>query len=144
MPDHIFDTTVLSNLGAVGRVDLLAERYHDTAFTTVEVIDELRKGIQAGYGYLDKILQQVDGVAQEGWLRILMPESVAEHRLRAEFDLVLQSGEASCLALALSRGMVLVTDDLAARRLATERGVLLSGTLGIFNRTCAKRNDLAR
>ena len=41
MPDHIFDTTVLSNLGAVDRVDLLAERYHDAAFTTVEVIDEL-------------------------------------------------------------------------------------------------------
>ena len=41
-------------------------------------------------------------------------------------------GEASCLALAVSRGLVLVTDDLAARQLAQERDVLLTGTIGIL------------
>jgi predicted nucleic acid-binding protein len=42
---------VLSNLAAVGRLDLLEERYRKMALTTVEVSDELRKGVQAGYGY---------------------------------------------------------------------------------------------
>jgi predicted nucleic acid-binding protein len=38
----------------------------------------------------------------------------------------------SNFALAISRQMTLVTDDLAARRLAENRKVPLSGTLGIL------------
>lgn len=49
MPKYIFDTTVLSNLAAAGRLELLKGRYRNSAFTTVEVSDELRKGLQAGY-----------------------------------------------------------------------------------------------
>jgi osmotically inducible protein OsmC len=44
MPDHIFDNTVLSNLASVGRLDLLRKRYVGSA-CTVEVCDELRKGV---------------------------------------------------------------------------------------------------
>jgi predicted nucleic acid-binding protein len=132
MPEYLFDASVLSNLAAVNHFGLLEGRYHGSAFTTVEVGDELRRGVQAGYGYLEAVLQQIEGISPAGWLRILVPSSVAEHRLRAEFDLVLDQGEASCLALAVSRGLVLVTDDLAARRLAKERGVALTGTLGIL------------
>ena len=98
----------------------------------MEVGDELRKGLQAGYGYLEQVMQQIESISPGGWLRILVPESEVEHRLRTEFDLLLDPGEASCLALAISRGLTLVTDDLAARRLAKERGVPLTGTLGIL------------
>jgi predicted nucleic acid-binding protein len=132
MPEYIFDMTVLSNLAAVGHLELLRTRYGEFAFTTVEVSDELRKGLQAGYGYLEQAMQQIEGFAPGGWLRILVPESVVEHRLRAEFDLLLDPGEASCLALAISRDLTFVTDDLAARRLAKERGVPLTGTIGIL------------
>jgi predicted nucleic acid-binding protein len=52
--------------------------------------------------------------------------------MRSEFDQFLDPGEASCLALAISRRMTLVTDDLAARRLAEKKEVPLSGTLGIL------------
>jgi predicted nucleic acid-binding protein len=34
--------------------------------------------------------------------------------------------------LAISRGLILVTDDLAARKLAQERDVPLAGTVGIL------------
>lgn len=132
MPDYIFDTTVLSNLAAVGRLDLLEKRYRETAYTTVEVGDELRRGLQAGYGYLESALRQIHGMSPDGWLPIVAPEVAAEHHLRIEFDLLLDSGEASCLALAISRGLVLVTDDLAARQLAQERDVPLTGTVGIL------------
>jgi predicted nucleic acid-binding protein len=132
MPEYIFDTTVLSNLAAVGRLELLEERYHEIALTTVEVSDELRRGLQAGYRYLENVLQQIQSISPGGWLRIVAPASDAEHQLRSEFDLLLDPGEASCLALAISRGLVLVTDDLAARQLAQERGVLLTGTIGIL------------
>lgn len=132
MRDYIFDTTALSNFASTGRLDLLNTRYRGVAFTTVEVTDELRRGVKAGYSYLEHVLQQIEAVDSEGWLRILVPNSAAEHRLRCEFDQLLDPGEASCLALAISRRMTLVTDDLAARRLAEKREVPLSGTLGIL------------
>ncbi len=115
MPDYIFDTTVLSNFAAVGRLELLKAQYRDAAFITVEVGDELRKGVKAGYVYLEPILQQLENVSPDGWLCLLGPESPDEHRLRSEFDQFLDAGEASCLALAISRGLTFVTDDLAAR-----------------------------
>jgi predicted nucleic acid-binding protein len=132
MPEYIFDTTALSNLAAVGRLDLLEERYRNMALTTIEVSDELRKGVQAGYGYLQDALKQIQAISPAGWLRIVAPESEPEHQLRGEFDLLLDPGEASCLALAISRGLILATDDLAARQLAQERDVLLTGTVGIL------------
>jgi len=46
--------------------------------------------------------------------------------------ILLDPGEASCLALAISRGLVFVTDDLATRQLAQERDVRLTGTVGIL------------
>jgi len=95
MPDYIFDTTVLSNLGAVGRLDLLEKRYRKVGLTTVEVSDELRRGLQAGYGYLEHVLQQIQTISPGGWLRIVAPESETEHQLRGEFDLLLDPGEAS-------------------------------------------------
>ena len=132
MPDYIFDTTVLSNLTVVGRLDLLEKRYRKMAHTTVEVSDELRRGLQAGYGYLENALRQIQSISPDGWLHIVAPESEAEYQLRGEFDLLLDPGEASCLALAISRGLILVTDDLAARQLAQERDVPLTGTVGIL------------
>ena len=80
MPDYIFNTTALSNFAAVGRLDLLAERYRGQAFTTLEVGDELRRGFKAGYPYLEAAWQQLETIGSAGWLRVLGPESAAEHR----------------------------------------------------------------
>ena len=134
MPDYIFDTTVLSNFALAGRPDLLERRYKVTAFTTVEVVNELRKGVKAGYAYLESILRHIESFDADGWLRILVPESAVEHRVQAEFDEVLGFSEASCLTLAISRGLTFATDDLAARRLAQAREVPLTGTCGISGR----------
>lgn len=132
MPSYIFDSTVLSNLVVVGALQLARSRYEGDAGTTVEVIAELREGLKAGYGHLRSALEQIESVEPSGWIAVMSPRSPEEHRLRLEFDRSLGAGEASCLALAVSRRLVLVTDDLAARRLAEERGVRLTGTLGIL------------
>ena len=132
MPEVIFDATVLSNFAAADHSSLLEARYHTVGFTTVEVSDELRRGVEAGYDYLASALKQIETVSPGGWLRILTPSSAEEHRLRTAFDHSLDPGEASCLALAISRGLVLATDDLAARRQAESEGVSLTGTLGIL------------
>jgi len=57
---------------------------------------------------------------------------VDEQLLGQEFGEFLDPGESSCLVLAISRSMVLATDDIAARRLAARRNVSLTGTLGLL------------
>ncbi len=42
----------------------------------------------------------------------------------------MHAGEASCLAIALHRGLVLGTDDLAARKIARKRAVPVIATVG--------------
>jgi predicted nucleic acid-binding protein len=59
MPEYIFDTTVLSNFASAHRLDLLEGRYRGVVFTTLEVSNELRKGIKAGYSDLKSALQQL-------------------------------------------------------------------------------------
>ena len=53
MPDYIFDTTTLSHFASAEKFDLLEKRYRGQAFTTVEVIDELRKGVKSHYSLTD-------------------------------------------------------------------------------------------
>ena len=132
MPDYIFDTTVLSNFAAVGRLDLLRERYRGRAFTTLDVADELRKGVNAGYAYLELVLADIDPADQESWIHVLVPQSISERRLRVRFDERLDAGEASCLALAVTRKLTLVTDDKAARQVAKTQAVPVTGTVGIL------------
>ena len=49
MPDFIFDNTIPSNFAAIGKVDLLAKHFEKNAFPTIEVMDELKRGIERGY-----------------------------------------------------------------------------------------------
>ena len=112
MPDFIFDNTVLSNFAAIGKVDLLAKHFKKNAFTTIEVMDELKRGIEKGYHFLIPALNAAE--SSEGWLEILVLKSLDENLLRQELNEFLHPGESSCLVLAVSRNMVLVTDDLAA------------------------------
>ena len=55
------------------------------------------------------------------------------------FTLLLQSlgsGEASVIAVAKSRGGIVVTDDRAARISSEELGLQFTGTIGILLRLC--------
>jgi predicted nucleic acid-binding protein len=78
------------------------------------------------------VLEQIETIDSRGWLQVITPDSADEYQLRFRFDSMLDPGEASCLAIAVSRQMILVTDDLAARKLAKDNNVLLTGTLGIL------------
>ena len=111
---------------------MLKARDHGVGSTTIGVSDELRRGVIEGCQHLAPALQQIETVNPEGWLRVLSPSSADEHRLRMALDRSLDPGEASCWALAASRGLILGSDDLAARRLAESEGVSLTGTLGVL------------
>lgn len=41
-------------------------------------------------------------------------------------------GEASCLAVAIFRGLKILTDDLDVRKFAQRRGIPISGTVGVL------------
>ena len=58
-----------------------------------------------------------------------------------QIRLVLDDGEASCLAVALTRNGTLFSDDRDARRYAARLGVSVSGTLGTLA-LCARKRHL--
>ncbi len=131
---YVFDTSVLSNFAACGQEDLLGRLYKGHAVTTLMVVDEILQGISAGYEYLRKIEAILAPFSVDGWLTVLSLENSDEQKLFIELFSSVDSGEASCLAVAIQQGYILATDDLAARRIARDRGVKLTGTLGILLR----------
>ncbi len=133
-PSYIFDTTVLSNFAVAGQLALLRRLYRGNACTTLMVMEEVLRGLDAGYEYLRSVRDALSSLSVVGWLPMLAVQTPQEQALYSELPLALGPGEASCLVMAITRGLTLASDDLAARRVATERGVRLTGTLGILIR----------
>jgi len=132
MADYIFNNTALSNFALIHQIDLLKQRYAGHAYTTIEVAHELRRGIQTGYTDLQSAWEQIEIINPNGWLHILTPQTADEYHLHTQFDTFLDAGEAACLALAVHRQLIFVTDDRAARQAAKLRQVKLTGTVGIL------------
>lgn len=133
-PSLIFDTTVLSNFAAAGQVPLLERIYRGKACTTVMVLEEILRGLNAGYEYLCSARDAMVLPSPAGWLPILAMETAEEQALYGELSPALGAGEASCVAAAITRHLTLASDDLAARRTAAKRDVKLTGTIGILVR----------
>jgi len=84
---------------------------------------ELEKGVKLG------LLPAVD------WTWLLRLELTPAERARADvFSQKLGSGESACIAVAEARGGFVLTDDLAARRLAGTLNLTVIGTLGALDR----------
>ena len=83
--------------------------------------------MQEGYRFYEGLEEQVHPLA-DGWLRLTGLRD--EHELRA-FAAVPRSfgGEAACLAIALRRRWVVLTDDRGTRE-AARLGLPVSGTVG--------------
>lgn len=117
----LIDTTVLSNFARIERLDLLCLALSDAA-TTPQVLMELEKGVALGY------LTTGDW----DWLEVVRLAPSEEASL-AHIRLVLDDGEASCIAVALERKASLFSDDMDARRYARRQGIHVSGTLGVLS-----------
>lgn len=116
----LFDSTVLSNFARVGGLGLLQTAYPELK-VTAEVIDELRTGEDLGYfapGTWDSLTPE--------------PLSDEEFALMQMLPRNLGSGEASCLAVAAARHWQFFSDDLAARVAATQKGIRISGSVGVL------------
>ena len=121
------DTTVLSNFAQIRRPDLLRLAYPDLSAPT-PVWNELEVGVQRG------LVPACDW----SWLKILD----LNEREQARADAIgrdLGPGEAACIAIAVSRGFLMLSDDWEARELGRSLGLEVSGTLGVLDRLILKQ-----
>ncbi len=125
------NTTVLSNLAAVGRLDLL-KQVHGRLYIPNEVFEEILDGLEEGYGFYDGILDLIHPLAEGGWMELVSMGDEEEVRLFQSLPRRLHHGEASCLAIARHRDWAFLSDDKLARELARSLGIVVSGTLGIL------------
>jgi len=124
---YVLNCTVLSNFALVRQLHLLRIAGEGKAATTEEVAREFQSAIEMGYFAPISI----------EWLTVL---SLSEAELFT-FEVIhrrLGAGEASCLAIAQHRGMMVWTDDRDARRYARQAGIAVTGTLGILVRLVEK------
>lgn len=117
----VFDTTVLSNLAVSDDLQLL-DAIDERLVTVPTVIDELRAGIdEHDHSYLTPALDA---------LPVVPPESDPDTTLAG-----LDPGETEALHLAHERDGSLATDDLAARTVANDLDIPVTGSLGVLVRT---------
>jgi predicted nucleic acid-binding protein len=121
MPLFAVDATIFSNFAHTERPQLLQGILQGQAIATAKVMAELQRGEELG------LVPRCDW----GWveLAVLQPTEVS---LSEEIGRIVHPAEAECLAVAIVRGAVFLSDDFAARRLAVARGVVVSGTLGVL------------
>lgn len=112
------DTTVLSNFAHVERPDLLQALF-SPLFVPPSVLQELARGEELG-----SIPR-----CRWDWLEVAVLTS-DEETLAAGFRQSLDAGESDGLAVAQSRGLMVLTDDRDARLLGKSLGLDVSGTLG--------------
>jgi len=136
MPERIaqlyyFDTVTLSNFALSHSMDLLVDRYGRRLLVTHEVRAEIDDGVASGFGEL----LVVDDLIYAGTISLATPiETAVERKFYLDCLRTLSAGEASCIVCAVSRGGVVVTDDYAARKHCQERGLTVTGTIGILRR----------
>jgi predicted nucleic acid-binding protein len=130
MPEHagwFFDSVTLSNFALAGGLHVVAGRYRRRGFVVTQVVDELTRGVAAGYGLLAGCLDLVD----QGILRVVSLDR-SERNTYRQLVAHLGAGEAGTIAAAHRRQGVVVTDDLAARRTCADMRVAVTGTIGIL------------
>ena len=120
----VLDATVLSNFASTGTVDVLVDML-DRPTTVPAVQTELERGYARDYDFLDDALARIgDDITLLGVEELSSGAAAIRDRL--------DSGEAEALLGAMAHEGTLATDDLAAREMATERGVPVTGSVGLL------------
>jgi predicted nucleic acid-binding protein len=119
----VLDTTVVSNFASTDSISFFATVL-ESPVVVPAVREELERGLDAGHGYLDTA---VDALDDELPVRpVSADDGVQDIRDR------LDRGEAESLLGAIEHSGTLATDDLAARKIADQRGVPVTGSIGLL------------
>jgi uncharacterized protein len=125
----ISNTTTLSNFAAIDQLELLQKLY-GRLFIPTAVYDEIRRGWDEGYPFCRDLIEQVYPFRNSGWIHLAHVKNEIEMRHLTAIPRKIHAGEAECLVIARHRGWLLLTDDRAARKIAVDWDITLSGTLG--------------
>jgi uncharacterized protein len=124
----VSNTSPISNLAAIERLDLLKEQFSNVRIPPA-VAAELKN-------HPDKSASAAIDIALRHWIHIVTPEDTPLHRMLLR---QVDAGEAEAIALAADLGAVIVIiDEQEGRMLARQVGLSITGTLGILLR--AKRS----
>lgn len=122
--DPVFlDTTVLSNFASTDSIGFLVALL-DSPAVAPAVRDEINQGRDVEHDYLDAA---ADALGE----RIPVVD-VSPGAESGDIHDRLDAGEAESLLGAIEHDGTLATDDLAARRLADERSVPVTGSIGLL------------
>lgn len=128
----LLDNTVLTNFALVNRSDLVTDLWATAACTTPSVLAEYQVGVADG-------LLPPDAWVSLPFVQLTKAEATFAVSLRPR----LGAGERTCLAVAVHRRGLFVSDDLDARHTAREHGIPTTGTVGILV-LCVRRGILSR
>lgn len=119
----VLDTTVLSNFASTDSIPNLTAILESPVVVSA-VRDKLERGFESGHDYLDTTLAALDDE-----LAVRSISSDGDYRaLRGRLD----PGEAASLLGAIEYSGTLATDDLAARGVADQRDVPITGSIGLL------------
>lgn len=128
----LLDNTVLTNFALVGQVHLVMRLWPEVVCTTSHASNEYGAAVSSG-------LAPAEAWADLSVVALTEEEEVFAARLSTR----LGAGERTCLAIAIHRHGLLVSDDLDARHAAQELGIPKTGTVGILI-LCVRRGYLSR
>jgi len=111
MPEIIIsDTSCLILLSNIGELDLLQKLYNHIV-TTIEIANEFAEPLP-------------------DWIAI---KASTNRHYQQILELQIDKGEASAIALAIDyTDCMLIVDDYKARRMATNLGIKITGTIGVI------------
>lgn len=123
-PQPVFlDTTVISNYASTNSVEFLVHVL-EAPVVVPTVRDEIEQGVKHGHEYLTRAVKAFDN----GLPVSDVPPEIGRVNLRERLDL----GETEALRGADERDGTLATDDIVARRLASELNVPFTGSIGLL------------
>ncbi len=134
----IFDTDILSMFGKIGRTDLLRKLFPKTSLViSFEVYNELLRAKEAGYDFVDDLLEQGFGIVY------LDSELIKEYEEKKIKLRNIHAGELTSILLSKRDGMAFVTNDSKAKRFCEENGVEWLDIIDLL-RLCYRKRMLDR
>lgn len=123
-PQPVFlDATVISNYASTNSVEFLVQVL-EAPVVVPAVREEIEQGVKHGHEYLIGAVEAFDN----GMPVFDVPPEIGSVSLRERLD----PGETEALRGAVEHDGTLATDDLAARRLASELAVSVTGSIGLL------------
>lgn len=131
MADQIIDACCLINIFSSGKAEPILGAYDGRWHVSQQVRNEslsIRQSDKNDTTKLASVPLDFSGAISTGLIKECRLEGRAEYESYVQFAAQLDDGEASCLAIAGSRGWLVATDDRKAIRLAAASGIAIVTT----------------